>query len=161
SCGYLSRVVDLPVAVAEAVFDDVTQPLGQPTTTRATAIGASLLAARPVRTRPGSGVPGAGGPVHGELAPRARSRTEGAARYAGNGRPRALARYVYDKRAPVLLADVADAINARLPGATSAHRAASRPGRSATSHESVPSGQSSRHRSLRLSAGHVGMKPSS
>jgi len=160
SCGYLSRVVDLPVAVAEAVFDDVTQPLGQPTTTRATAIGASLLAARAVRTRLGSGVPGAGVPVDVELAPWSRSRTEVAVRYAGNGRPRALARYVYDKRAPVLLADVADAINARLPGATSARRAASRPGRSATSHESVPSGQSSRHRSLQLSARHVGMKPS-
>src|SRR5262249_35553269 len=161
SCGYLSRVVDLPVAVAEAVFDDVTQPLGQPTTTRATAIGASLLAARAVRTRLGSGVPGAGVPVDVELAPWARSRTEPAVRYPGNGQALAVEPYVYDKRAPLPLADVADAINARLPGATSAHRAASRPGRSATSHESVPSGQSSRHRSLRLSAGHVGMKPSS
>src|SRR5262249_26363234 len=92
SCGYLSRVVDLPVAVAEAVFDDVTQPLGQPTTTRATAIGASLLAARAVRTRLGSGVPGAGVPVDVELAPWSRRRTEVAVRHAGTGRPRPLAR---------------------------------------------------------------------
>src|SRR5262249_61260453 len=67
SCGYLSRVVDLPVAVAEAVFDDVTQPLGQPTTTRATSSGPSLPSARAVPTRLGSGLPGAGVPVALEL----------------------------------------------------------------------------------------------
>jgi hypothetical protein len=83
SGGYLSRVVDLPVAVA-----------------------------------------GAGVSVDVELAPGSRSRTEVAVRYAGNRDPRALARYVYDKRAPELLADVASAIHARLPGSQASRRAA-------------------------------------
>jgi hypothetical protein len=122
--GYLSRVVDLPVAVAEPVFDDVTRSLGQPAALHATTIGTALLPARTVRTRLGSALPGAGVSVDVELAPWSRSRTEVAVRYAGKRHPRALARYVYDKRAPELLADVAGAINARLPGSQACHRAA-------------------------------------
>src|SRR5262249_62358630 len=83
------------------------------------------LPAHTVRTRLGSVLPGAGVSVEVELAPSSRSRTEVAVRYAGNRQPRALARYVYDKRAPELLDDVADAINARLPGSQAGHRAAS------------------------------------
>jgi hypothetical protein len=49
---------------------------------------------------------------------------EVAARYAGNGQPHAVARYVYKKRAPELLDGVTDAIDARLPGAKSQRRAA-------------------------------------
>jgi hypothetical protein len=124
SGGYLSRVVDLPVAVAEPVFDDVTRSLGQQTATHAAAIGTALLPARTIRTRLGSPIPGAGVPVDVELAPWSRSRTEVAVRYAGNRHPRALARYVYDKRAPELLADVAGAINARLPGSQASRWAA-------------------------------------
>jgi hypothetical protein len=124
TCSYLSRVVDLPVAVAEVVFDDVTRSLGEPAATHATAIATPLLPARTVRTRLGSTLPGAGVSVEVELAPWSRSRTEVAVRYAGNRQPRALARYVYDKRAPDLLDDVAGAINARLPGSTADRRAA-------------------------------------
>ena len=124
SCGYLSRVVELPVAVAEAVFDDVTRSLGPSAPTHAATIGTSLMPARTVRTRLGSGIPGAGVSVDVELAPWSRSRTEVAVRYAGNRQPRALARYVYDKRAPELLDDVAGAITARLAGSTSGRRAA-------------------------------------
>ena len=124
SCSYLSRVVELPVAVAEAVFDDVTRPLGQPTATQGSTIGTSLLPARTVRTRLGSAIPGAGVSVDVELAPWSRSCTEVAVRYAGTGQPRALARYVYDKRAPELLDDVAGAITARLPGSAADRRAA-------------------------------------
>jgi len=121
TCGYLSRVVDLPVAVAEAVFDDVTRSLAhaEPTT-----IGTPLRPARTIRTRLGSPLPGAGVAVDVELAPWSRSRSEVAVRYAGNRLPRALARYVYDKRAPALLDDVTGAINARLPGARTERRAA-------------------------------------
>jgi hypothetical protein len=121
--GYLSRVVDLPVAVAEAVFDDVTRSLGQAAPTHSAAIG-TLLPSRAVRTRLGSAIPGAGVSVDVELAPWSRYRTEVAVRYAGNRQPRALARYVYDKRAPELLAGVAGAITARLPGAQTGRRAA-------------------------------------
>ena len=124
SCRYLSRVVDLPVAVAEVVFDDVTRSLGEPAASHATTIATSHLPARTVRTRLGSAFPGAGVSVELELAPWSRSRTEVAVRYAGNRQPRALARYVYDKRAPELLDDVAGAITARLPGATADRRAA-------------------------------------
>jgi hypothetical protein len=31
-CGYLSQVVDLPVAIAEVLFDDATQALGSAVT---------------------------------------------------------------------------------------------------------------------------------
>jgi hypothetical protein len=123
-CGYLSRVVALPVAVAEAVFDDVTWSLGASAHADPTALGTALLPARRIRTRLGSAIPGAGVSVDVELAPWSRNRTEVAVRYAGNRHPRALARYVYDKRAPELLADVAGAINARLPGSTADRRAA-------------------------------------
>jgi hypothetical protein len=124
SGGYLSRVVDLPVAVAEPVFDDVTRLLGQSAVPHASTIGTALLPARTIRTRLGSAIPGAGVSVDVELAPWSRSRTEVAVRYAGNRHPRALARYVYDKRAPELLADVAGAIDARLPGSRERRRAA-------------------------------------
>ena len=123
-CGYLSRVVALPVAVAEAVFDDVTRSLGDSAHADLTALGTPLLPARRIRTRLGSSVPWAGVPVEVELAPWSRNQTEVAVRYAGNRQPRALARYVYDKRAPSLLEDVTDAINARLPGSTADRRAA-------------------------------------
>ena len=39
ACGYLSRVVALPVAVAEAVFDDVTRSLGASAHAEPTALG--------------------------------------------------------------------------------------------------------------------------
>ena len=124
SCRYLSRVVDLPVAVAEAVFDDVTRSLGPSAPSHAASIGASLLPARTIRTRLGSAMPGAGVPVEVELAQWSRSRTEVAVRYAGARQPHARARYVYDKRAPELLDDVTGAITARLPGSTPGRRAA-------------------------------------
>ena len=124
ACAYLSRVVALPVAVAEALFDDVTRSLGQPSRTHAATIDTSLLPARTVRTRLGSAIPGAGVSVDVELVPWSRSRTEVAVRYAGTRQPRALACYVYDKRAPLLLEDVTGAINARLPGSTADRRAA-------------------------------------
>lgn len=124
SCSYLSRVVDLPVAVAEAVFDDVTRSLGRSAPTHAGTIGTSVMPARSVRTRLGSAIPGAGVSVDVELAPWSRSRTEVAVRYAGTRQARALARYVYDKRAPELLDELAGAIRARLPGSTADRRAA-------------------------------------
>jgi hypothetical protein len=124
SCGYLSRVVDLPVAVAESLFDDATQSLGSVDHTDPTAIGTVLLPARRVRTRLGSPLPGAGVPVEVELAPWSKSKTEVAVRYAGNRQPHAVARYVYEKRAPALLDNVTDAINARLPGSGAHRRAA-------------------------------------
>lgn len=124
SCSYLSRVVDLPVAVAEAVFDDVTRSLGRSAPTHAGTIGTSVMPARSVRTRLGSAIPGAGVSVDVELAPWSRSRTEVAVRYAGTRQARALARYVYDKRAPELLDELAGAIKARLPGSTADRRAA-------------------------------------
>jgi hypothetical protein len=124
TCGYLSRIVDLPVSVAEPVFDDVTRPLGQPNATHATTIGTALLPARAVRTRLGSAIPGAGVSVDVELAPWSRNRSEVAVRYAGTRQPRALARYVYHKRAPELLHDVAGTITARLPGSTPDRQAA-------------------------------------
>ena len=43
ACGYLSRVVALPVAVAEAVFDDVTRSLGDSAHADPTALGARWL----------------------------------------------------------------------------------------------------------------------
>ena len=100
ACAYVSRVVALPVAVAEAVFDDVTRTLGSSAHTDPTALGTALLPARRIRTRRGSPIPWAGVPVEVELAPWSRSRTEVGVRYAGSRHPRALARDVYEKRAP-------------------------------------------------------------
>jgi hypothetical protein len=124
ACGYLSRVVALPVAVAEAVFDDVTRSLGDSAHADPTALGTTLLPARRIRTRLGSPIPWAGVPIEVELAPWSRSRTEVAVRYGGNRQPRALARHVYVKRAPALLDEIAGAINARLPGSRADRRAA-------------------------------------
>jgi len=124
TCAYLSRVVALPVAVAEAVFDDVTRALGSSVDTDPTALGTALLPARRIRTRLGSSIPWAGVPVEVELTPWSRSRTEVGVRYAGSRHPRALARHVYEKRAPGLLDEVTDTINARLPGSRAARRAA-------------------------------------
>jgi hypothetical protein len=124
ACAHLSRVVALPVAVAEAVFDDVTRSLGSSVDTDPTALGTSLLPARRIRTRLGSHIPWAGVPVEVELAPWSRSRTEVGVRYAGSRPPRALARHVYEKRAPALLDDITDSINARLPGSGERRQAA-------------------------------------
>jgi hypothetical protein len=95
SCSYLSRVVDLPVAVAEAVFDDVTRSLGPSGPTQAGTIRTPVLPARTVRTRLGSAIPGAGVSVDVELAQWSRSRTEVAVRYAGRRQPHARARLSY------------------------------------------------------------------
>jgi hypothetical protein len=124
ACAYLSRVVALPVAVAEAVFDDVTRSVGTSVHTDPTALGTALLPARRIRTRLGSSIPWAGVPVEVELAPWSRSRTEVSVRYAGSRHPRALARHVYEKRAPALLDEITDTINGRLPGSPAARRAA-------------------------------------
>jgi hypothetical protein len=123
-CGYLSRVVELPVAVAEPLFDDATKSLGATDDSSPDAIGTALLPARRVRTRLGSSIPWAGVHVEVELAPWSRSRAEVGVRFAGTRQPRAVARYVYAKRAPALLDDVTDAINARLPGAATDRQAA-------------------------------------
>jgi hypothetical protein len=124
ACAYLSRVVELPVAVAEALFDDATQTLGSRDHTDPAAIGTALLPVRRVRTRLGSAIPGAGVPVEVELAPWSTSRSEVAVRYAGNRQPHAVARHVYKKQAPALLDAVTDTINARLPGSQVRRRAA-------------------------------------
>ena len=97
ACGYLSRVVALPVAVAEAVFDDVTRSLGASAHMDPTALGTALLPARRIRTRLGSQIPWAGVAVEVELAPWSRSRSEVGVRYGGSRQPRALARHVYEK----------------------------------------------------------------
>jgi hypothetical protein len=123
-CAYLSRVIDLPVAIAEILFDDATGSLGPTDHTDPAAIATAMLPARKVRTRLGSPIPWAGVSVDVELSPWSRSRTEIGVRYAGNRRPRAIARFVYGKRAPVLLDDVTGAINARLPGRRVGRRAA-------------------------------------
>jgi hypothetical protein len=124
ACAYLSRVVALPVAVAEAVLDDVTRSLGSSVHTDPAELGTSLLPARRIRTRLGSPIPWAGVPVEVELAPWSRSRTEVSVRYAGSRHPRALTRHVYEKRAPALLDEITNSINARLPGSRAARRAA-------------------------------------
>jgi hypothetical protein len=124
ACGYLSRLVELPVAVTEPMFDDATQSLGAPVEADPTAIGTVLLPARRVRTRLGSSIPWAGVHVEVELAPWSRNRTQVGVRYGGSRRPHAVARYVYVKRAPALLDHVTDAINARLPGAATDRQAA-------------------------------------
>src|SRR2546427_2988277 len=123
ACGYLSRVVALPVAVAEAVFDDVTRSLGASAHAEPTALGTALLPARRIRTRLGSQIPWAGVAVEVELAPWLRSRSEVGVRYGGSLQPRALARHVYEKRAPAPLHQVTHAINALLPVSPAAARA--------------------------------------
>src|SRR2546430_1826086 len=124
ACGYLSRVVALPVAVAEAVFDDVTRSRAASAHRAPTAPGPAPLPARGIRTRLGSRTPWAGVGVEVELAPWSRSRSEVGVRYGGSRQPRALARHVYEKRAPALLDEITDAINARLPGSQADRRAA-------------------------------------
>jgi hypothetical protein len=124
ACTYLSRVVALPVAVAEALFDDATRSLGPSVDTDPAALGTALLPTRRIRMRLGSSIPWAGVPVEVELAPWSRSRTEVGVRYAGIRHPRALARRVYEKCAPALLDEITDAINARLPGTRTVRRAA-------------------------------------
>ena len=124
ACGYLSRVVPLPVAVAVSVFDEVTRSLGASTHADPTVLGTALLPARRIRSRLGSQIPWAGVPVEVELAPWSRSRSEVAVRYGGNRQPRALSRHVYEKRAPALLDEITGAINARLPGSQADRRAA-------------------------------------
>lgn len=123
-CGYLSRVVDLPVAIAEALFDDATRWLGPATRCEPPAVGTVLLPALRVCTRLRAPFRWAGVPVEVELTPWSKSRTEVGVRYGGNRRPRAIARYVYETRAPRLLDTVTDAIKARVPGATADRRAA-------------------------------------
>ena len=123
-CGYLSRVVDLPVAIAEVLFHDATTSLGPATRVEPAPIGTALLPVLRVRTRLSTRFPWTGVPVEVDLMPWSRSRTEVGVRYGGNGRPRAVARHVYETQAPCLLDDVTDAINARLPGAAADRRAA-------------------------------------
>jgi hypothetical protein len=123
-CGYLSRVVDLPVAIAEVLFDDATTSLGPTSRVEPVPIGTALLPALRVRTRLRPPFPWAGVPVEVELTPWSRSRSEVGVRYGGNGRPHAIARYVYETQAVGLLDRVTDAMNARLPGAAAERRAA-------------------------------------
>jgi len=123
-CGYLSQVVDLPVAIAEVLFDDATQALGSAVRTDPTPLGTALLPLRRVRTKLRTPLPWTGVPVEVELTPWSRSRSEVGVRYAGRRRPRAMARYVYESQAPRLLDAVTDAIDARVPGAASKRRAA-------------------------------------
>ena len=49
-CGYLSHVVDLPVAIAEVLFDDATQTLGSVTRNDPAPLGTAMLPLRRVRT---------------------------------------------------------------------------------------------------------------
>ncbi len=124
ACGYLSRVVDLPIAVAEVVFDDVTQSLGTATGPDPAVIGTAMLPARRVRTWLRTPILWPAVPIEVELAPWSRSRSEVAVRYAGRGRPRAITRRMYDAAAPRLLDEVVGAIDARLPGSRARRRAA-------------------------------------
>jgi hypothetical protein len=123
-CGYLSHVVDLPVAIAEVLFDDATQTLGPATRDDPAPLGTAMLPLRRVRTMLRAPIPWAGIPVEVELTPWSRSRSEVGVRYGGRRRPRAVARYVYESQAPRLLEAVTDAIDARVPGAVSRRRAA-------------------------------------
>jgi hypothetical protein len=122
ACSYLSRVVDLPVAIAEVLFDDATSALGPATRVDPAPIGTALLPALRVRTRLSSPFPWTGVPVEIELTPWSRSRSEVGVRYGANGRPRAMARFVYGTQAPQLLDDVTDAINARRVNPDKGHR---------------------------------------
>jgi hypothetical protein len=123
-CGYLSRVVDLPIAIAEVLFDEATTSLGPATRGEPVPIGTALLPALRVRTRLRTPFPWTGVPVEVELTPWSRNRSELGVRFGRNGRPRAIARYVYETQAPGLLDRVTDAINAPLPGAAAERRAA-------------------------------------
>jgi hypothetical protein len=123
-CGYLSEVVDLPVAIAEVLFDDATKTLGRTLESDPAPLGTALLPLRRVHTKLRAPIPWAGIPVEVELTPWSRSRSEVAVRYGGRRRPRAVARYVYETQAPRLLEAVTDAIDARVPGAASRRRAA-------------------------------------
>jgi hypothetical protein len=49
-CGYLSRRIDLPVAIAEVLFDDATRSLGPAERVEPAPIGTALLPARRVKT---------------------------------------------------------------------------------------------------------------
>src|SRR6266542_1259803 len=69
ACGYLSRVVDLPIAVAEVVFDDVTQSLGTATGPDPSVIGTAMLPARRVRTWLRTPILWPAVPIEVELAP--------------------------------------------------------------------------------------------
>ena len=123
-CGYLSRVVDLPIAVAEVMFDDVTRLLGPDARHDPAVIGTAMFPARRIRTRLRAPILWRDVPIDVELAPWSRSRSEVAVRFAGTGQPRAVTRRVYSAAAPRLLDDVADAIDARLPGSRVRRRAA-------------------------------------
>jgi hypothetical protein len=123
-CGYLSRLIDLPVAIAEVLFDDATRSLGPATPVKPAPIGTALLPARRICTRLRGPVPWTAVRVEVELSPWSRSRAEVGVRYGGSRRPRAVARYVYETQAPRLLDDVTAAINARVPGAASDRHAA-------------------------------------
>jgi hypothetical protein len=123
-CGYMSRVVDLPVALAEVVFDDVTPSLGPTVRPDPAAIGTAMFPARRIRTLLRAPILWPDVPIEVELAPWSRSRSEVAVRYAGRGRPRAVTRRVYDAGAPRLLDEVAGAIDAQLPGSRARRRAA-------------------------------------
>ena len=68
-CGYLSHVVDLPVAIAEALFDDATQMLGSVTRNDPAPLGTAMLPLRRVRTMLRAPIPWAGIPVEVELTP--------------------------------------------------------------------------------------------
>lgn len=115
-CAYLARVVDLPVAVAERAFDDVTRRIDPAARPDPAAIGTGMLPARRIRTWLRTPVPWPDVPVEVELAAWSRSRSEVAVRYAGRGRPSAVARRVYVAAAPRLLDEVSNAIEARIPG---------------------------------------------
>jgi hypothetical protein len=121
---YLSRVVDLPIAIAEILFDDATQSLGSAARSDPRAVGTALLPARRVRTQLRAPLPWPGVPVEIELMPWSRSRTEIGLRYGGKWLPRAVARYVYETQAPRLLDDVTGDIQARIPGTAAKRRAA-------------------------------------
>jgi hypothetical protein len=123
-CAYLACVVDLPVAVAEPVFDDVTRRLGPAARPDPAAIGTRMLPARRIRTRLRTPGPWPDVPVEVELAAWSRSRSEVAVRYVGRGRPSAVARRVYVAAAPRLLDEVSDAIDARIPGSPARRRRA-------------------------------------
>lgn len=53
-CGYLSRVVDLPVAIAELLFDDATQSLGSAVPSAPAPLRTALLPPRPLEVVTGA-----------------------------------------------------------------------------------------------------------
>jgi hypothetical protein len=121
---YLSRVVDLPVAIAEILFDDATQSLGPAARSEPPPVGTSMLPVRRVRMRLHGPLPWAGVPVEIELMPWSRSRTEIGVRYGGKRIPRSIRLYVYETEALRLLDDVTGDIQARIPGTAAKRRAA-------------------------------------